>query len=956
MRDEIYAVIKTALCLAACTYAVPAIAQVVPDGTLPINSTVAPNGNSFVIEGGTTAGANLFHSFSEFSLPTGSEALFNNAVNIENILSRVTGRNISNIDGLIRANGGANLFLINPSGIVFGPNASLDIGGSFLGSSANSILFENGLEYNAAAPSSQPLLSINVPIGLQYGNNAGTIRVEGSGHNLRVDPDTLVTIRDERPSGLEVPGDSTLALVGGDIEIAGGNLTAAGGRIELGSVASEGIVSLTPTADGLTLGYEEIGEFGNITLTGASSLEVSGEGGGNMQLQGRQISLRDSSVIIANTLGTVDGGIVNIQVTESVEMITPENPDLFNSGIYLEVEPEATGDGGDLTISTEILRLNRSTITLNTFGQGNAGIVNIRATDVSLDNESGIDASVLEGATGNGGQIDIETDRIELTGASQIASGVIGIGNGGSVVVRANSFDASGETPDGLFTSGLFGVTIPGAVGNAGDIVVEVEQLRLAGGAQFFAGTFGEGNAGNITVRAREIEVTGESAQQGFNSSILTSAIRAIPDVTRNAGLGELGGAGGNITIVAETIKLRDGGSIAANTSGPSDAGNISISAGEIEISGVSPTESSSRISSSVGSDAIGNGSNIALNVDRLSVLNGGTITARTRGTGNAGSISVQADTIELSGLSPLDATVASTITASSESDGAAGSLNLVGDLLTVEGGATIAVSGTGSGNAGNLTITTDLLSLDRGGSLSAEVFSGSRGNITLNTDSIELHRDSSITTDASNEATGGNIAVNTETLTLINNSRITANAIQGAGGNISISTEGIFISPDSSIAASSQFGVDGIVEINNPDTDSTSGLVELSQTPVDPNASVVSGCSRTIQAGSLIVTGRGGIPPNPEEQLIGDRPWADLRDLSAFRGEVSKNISPELVGRIGKAIIEANSWRTNDRGEIELVAVVEASHPAVSSLPPKCQGGELGAVQSEPSVPRTKP
>ena len=946
MRMRIYPLVKSALCLTLGAYALPGQAQIVPDGTLPANSIVTPNGNSFIIDGGTVAGKNLFHSFSEFSLPTGREALFNNAVNIENLLSRVTGGGISNIDGLIRANGSANLFLLNPSGIVFGPNARLDIGGSFLGSSANSILFDNGLEYNAATPSSQPLLSINVPIGLQYGNNAGKIRLEGSGHNLSVDfPSFLpLPVREGRTPGLQVPEERTLALVGGNIEIADGNLTAIGGRIELGSVASSGIVSLTPTADGLILGYDEIAEFGNISLTGASSLEVSGEGGGNIQMQGRQISIADSSTILASTLGDRDGGAANIRGTELVEVVSTDLPtvETFTARLFLQVEPGATGNGGDLTISTSLLRIDSAEVIVNTVGQGNAGNIAIRAADVVMTNDAYIDASVDTGAIGNGGLVDIQADRLQLSQGSQIASGVIGVGNGGSVVVRANTIDASGERPDGLETSGLYTVTVPGGIGNAGNIAVDAERIRLAGGAQFFAGTFGEGNSGNITVRAEEIDIIGESVQEGFDSSILTAATRARPDVTFLADVGELSGVGGNITIVAETIKVRDGGSIRANTNGPSDAGAVFISAGEVEISGVSPTESSSSISSSVGSDAIGNGSNITLNVDRLSLLEGGRITASTRGTGNAGSISVQANTIELSGVSPLDATVASRIEASSESDGAAGSVNLVGDLVAVEGGATVVVSGTGGGNAGNLNITTDILSLDRGGSLSAEVFSGDRGNITLNTDSIELRRESSITTDASNEAKGGNIAVNTETLTLINNSSITANAIQGTGGNISISTEGVFVAPNSSITASSQFGFDGIVEINNPDTDSSQGLVELSQTPVDTNARINSGCAATIEGSSFIVTGRGGLPPNPEGQLTGDRPWADLRDLSAFRGEVGQNISPEPVGGMERAIIEANAIRVNEQGEIELVAVVEASDPAVSSLPLDCEGNEL--------------
>ncbi len=224
------------------------------------------------IEGGATRGSSLFHSFGSFNIGEGRGAYFANPSGITNIFSRVTGGYPSNILGSLGVLGNANLFLINPKGIVFGPNARLDVRGSFLASTADSIVFNNGGEFSSANPQGSPLLTVNIPVGLRFRENPGAI-VNSSSVTQVIEGRTL-------PVGLAVTPGQTLALVGGDIIFNNGFASAVSGNIQLSSVASPDLVSLNITPIGLGLDYRNVANFGKIELSGLSAVTASGPGEG----------------------------------------------------------------------------------------------------------------------------------------------------------------------------------------------------------------------------------------------------------------------------------------------------------------------------------------------------------------------------------------------------------------------------------------------------------------------------------------------------------------------------------------------------------------------------------------------------------------------------------------------------------------------------------------------------
>ncbi len=301
-------------------------AQIVPDRTLGNESSlVTPDTIKGIpsdrIDGGAIRGTNLFHSFEKFSINEGRGAYFTNPQGIENVLSRVTGANASNILGTLGVLGNANLFLINPNGIVFGANARLDVAGSFFASTADSLVFDGGLEFSATNPQAPPLLTVSIPIGLQFRVNPGSIVNRST---ARDNTNKIV--------GLQLPSSQTLGLIGSGVNIEAGHLTAVDGRIELGSLAGNSLVSLTPTKTGYVLGYEGVKDFQDIQLSQGTVVSTSGNGGGSIQVQGRNVTLSEESGMFANTLGSQD-----------------------SSGIFIRAEQLALKDGARVYASTRAI-------------------------------------------------------------------------------------------------------------------------------------------------------------------------------------------------------------------------------------------------------------------------------------------------------------------------------------------------------------------------------------------------------------------------------------------------------------------------------------------------------------------------------------------------------------------------------------------------------------------------
>ena len=783
------------------------------------------------ITGGTRpgGGGNLFHSFGEFGVPTNNIANFLNDSGLptSNILSRVTGGNPSNILGTIQTEGfgNANLFLMNPAGIVFGPNASLNVGGAAHFTTADYLRLSDGVQFTAMPSAQDALLSVAPVVAFGF--------LESNPASILVDGSTLL-----------VEEGQTISLVGGDITI-GSGINAVGGKIALASVASPGEVLADTYGNAPNINGQSFTMMGNIVLSEGATLNVSGDVDGG-EAAGTVI-IRGGNLMMTNATISADTGesagapvAVDIQLTgdltmtdtQGSPMITARTTGSGNAGA-VDIISENLNAASDFSLSQFAL------IDTHTSGSGSAGNVNISARDTlqpTGENAGAmylIDSGTSGDDGGHGGDVGIEAQQVLLTDAD-ISTGdwverVYGdgssspIGSGGNLAITA----------DTVALNSTFMVTDGFNSGKAGDITITANDIRLTEGseirlAEFGGGghlsintnnflldfsridgetvdgigvglpwtavtinanvvtfqkgaviryqTYGDGAAGDVRVMASDRMAFSDFSAEAVPSGVYTNSVGS--DFVR------VGGPGGNIFIETGTLELSGGARFDATTTSGGAGGNVTIVASDgvlfsgqrefpvdvPDIFGLGNLLSSGVFARSAGGETCsgpcGNAGNISISTGgALNITGGASINNGTANNGQGGVITVNAaGNLSISGT-VNDGTpggVFSSTTSTEAGAGAGGTISLTaGQNFTLSDGATVSANSSGQGNAGDITITGHDTILIDKATVTTEAAQASGGNIKLTANDMIQLVDSTISSSVKGDETTGGGDIN---------------------------------------------------------------------------------------------------------------------------------------------------------------------------------------------------
>ncbi len=872
----------------------PVQAQIVPDRTLGSErSSLTQNvqirgGLGDQINGGAIRGSNLFHSFSEFNVSQGQRVYFANPIGIQTILTRITGKNSTNINGTLGVDGGANLFVINPNGIVFGQNAQLEIRGSFIATTASAVQFGIQGEFSTTQPQAAPLLTVQ-PSALLFQHLPASIELQPN-------------------ASLEVLSGRTIALVGGNLNFNQAAINAPSGTIVLGAVGSPTRVEL----NGLKVSFSD-GERGDIAIA-QSRLNVAANPGGRIEVQARNFDLSGSSLlnggIVANAGDSeTQAGEINIQATGSTTIRQ-------SSAIHTSLESGAKGNSGNVTINTGSLFITDAGFVLTAV---NGGIG--KAGDITLNVQG---ASVFNGQGSDVGSAIFSVDRTGVyTGPNQIAS--LGIGTTGKVSITTGSL--------AIINGAQLLTSIVSAIGKAGDVTINArDAVELdgvgTGTGSYENGSTGVAEAGDIYIAANSLRVT-NNAQIATLTSTLNQPEKKSGNITietsgkgitlsNDAAVGSFGfgGNAGDVNLASPLITLTNG-AIISSFGIQGNAGDINLASRSIAL------DNGSIVAPTFGQ---GNAGKISLVAQNQVSLNQSAITTSIYSVQDL--VQFLTKTGATLNYSPDEIQQALAVYGSG---GKSNDINVTAGSLRLDNNSFIS-SDTSSGGSGNIRVQLrEALLLRRSSKISttAGALSSTAGSLNL-----------------SGGGDGGNITISSPLIIAVPEeaSKISANAFSGSGGKVNISTEGLFgiqVRPRSTIAsditASSQQGVQGIVSIAQPNVQPMQGTIELPSRPI-PGNQLVQACPRgTAQKlGSFVVSGRGSAPPNPIDPMSGSTPISSLATI-----EPSPLTAVRLPNRLPD-ILEAQGWIKSPTGIVQLVThpptLTPSAIPTAIACPPAKQ------------------